>query len=87
VENAAAAKTSVTTELTIIGGYVRIFLLSIFPGCGCCAKLALCLLRYALQNLLYLAGRLFAVVVSYLYPGIADCKISDNICPSHFTPP
>lgn len=49
VLNAAAVKASDTTKLTISGGYIRIFLLSIFSGCGGCAELPLCLLCYPLQ--------------------------------------
>ena len=43
VLNADTDKTSETNKLTIIGGYVRIFLLSIISGCGGCAELPLCL--------------------------------------------
>lgn len=45
---AATEKIIVTATLTKIGGYVRIFLLFIFFGCGRCVKLTLRLFRYAL---------------------------------------
>jgi hypothetical protein len=54
----------------IIGGYWRIFLLSIIPGCGGCAELTLRLLCYPPQNSFHVSGCLFAVIVSDFYSGV-----------------